>query len=179
MENIYEMINPAFLNILNEIKEKEYSFRDIIKKKDSNNSMLTHLSGPDICKEHLFGPVIGLLIYLKYKNIIPIEKIKNKIDLSHALSLSQHKNAKEILAIWNEIEDNYPYLDKLLHLLSQYDFSEYQHLQRCTRSCDHGTLQFTYRRRCKDRPFDPEPAAGIQRSSYLCRRLSRGLWPDA
>ena len=110
------MINPAFLNILNEIKEKEYSFRDIIRKKDSNNSMLTHFSGPDIFKEHLFGPVIGLLLYLKYKNIISIEKIKNKTDLSHALSLSQHKNAKEILSIWSEIEDNYPYLDKLLYL---------------------------------------------------------------
>lgn len=120
------MINPAFLNILNEIKEKEYSFRDIIKKKDSNNSMLTHFSGPDIFKEHLFGPVIGLLLYLKYKNIISFEKIKNKTDLCHALSLSQHKNAKEILSIWSEIEDNYPYLDKLLQLLLQYDFSEYQ-----------------------------------------------------
>ena len=124
------MINPEFLNILNEIKEKEYSFRNITKKKDPNRSEISISSGPDIFKEHVFGPVIGFLIYLKYKNIVSFENVTTKAELSNALSLLQHQNAHEIISIWNEIEDNYPYLDKLFALLSLYDFSKYQNVNQ-------------------------------------------------
>ena len=121
-----KMINPTFLNILNEIKEKEYSFRDIILTEWENRKGKFSASGSDLENMHLYGPVIGFLIYLKYKSIIPLDDVKNKVELSQALSLSKHKNATEILGIWNEIENHYPYLEKLLSLLSKYDFSPYQ-----------------------------------------------------
>ena len=105
------MINPAFLNILNEIKGKEYSFRDIIWTEWENRKGKFSASGSDLENMHLYGPVIGFLIYLKYKSIIPLDDVKNKVELSHAISLSKHKNAEEILGIWNEIEDHYPHLE--------------------------------------------------------------------
>lgn len=120
------MINPDFLTILNEIKEKEYSFRDITFESNPNRVGVFEVKGADVMKEDLFGIVIGFLIYLKYKRIIPFEGINNKIELSYALSKSQHRKAEELFSIWNEIGDNYPYLDKLLALLLQYDFSAYQ-----------------------------------------------------
>lgn len=120
------MINPTFLNILNEIKEKEYSFRDIKKEEDPQHQGISYLRGSDVGKRHQFDTLTEFLIYLKYKNVISFENIKNATDVSNALSLSHHKKAIEILAVWNEIKDNYPYLDKLAALLLQYDFSVYQ-----------------------------------------------------
>ena len=124
------MINPDFLTILNEIKEKEYSFRDIVEEKIPNRQGMFTLKGADVTKEELFGPVIGFLIYLKYKNMISFDGLKDKKELSHALSLSRHKNVAEILEIWEAIGDNYPYCEKLLELLSLYDFSTYQGSQQ-------------------------------------------------
>lgn len=107
------MINRDFLNILNEISRKEVSFH---KAEEEN--------------EHLFGHVIGYLLYLRYKEIISFKSIKDKEDISSALSQSKHRNAAEILELWKELEDNYPYLEELSALLTRYDFSRYQNAEQ-------------------------------------------------
>ena len=124
------MINSELLTILNEIKEIEYSFRNVVKKAIPNRHGMVTLEGSDVMKEHLYGPVIGFLIYLRYKNILSFEDVKDKMDITNALSQSHRIKAKEILGIWNELEDNYPYIESLLELLSHYDFSRFQGLEQ-------------------------------------------------
>ena len=71
------MINRDFLNILNEISRKEVSFH---KAEEEN--------------EHLFGHVIGFLLYLRYKEIISFKSIKDKEDISSAIYLSSNNPPK-------------------------------------------------------------------------------------
>ena len=89
------MINSELLTILNEIKEIEYSFRNVVEKAIPNRHGMVTLEGSDVMKEHLYGPVIGFLIYLRYKNILSFEDVKDKMDITNALSQSHHIKAKE------------------------------------------------------------------------------------
>lgn len=113
LQNTDSMNNRNLSSILREISGVIDSFN----KADEEN-------------EHLFGHVIGLLLYLKYKGIVAFNNIKSREDISYAIIKSQHRNAAGILDLWKEIEDDYPYLEELSSLLARYDFSIYQDVEQ-------------------------------------------------
>lgn len=112
-----------FISILNEIKNEEYTYRDIEKIKQENGQVF--YTGPDIIKP-TYDYTLAFFIYIKFKSIVDLCSVEQEKDIEQILKDSNHIKATKALAIWNELKYQYPYFNKLLALLNKYDFSSFQ-----------------------------------------------------
>jgi hypothetical protein len=112
-----------FISILNEIKNEEYTYRDIEKIKQENGQVF--YTGPDIIKP-AYDYTLAFFIYIKFKSIVDLCSVEQEKDIEQILKDSNHIKATKALAIWNELKYQYPYFNKLLALLNKYDFSSFQ-----------------------------------------------------
>ena len=112
-----------FISILNEIKNEEYTYRDIEKIKQENGQVF--YTGPDIIKP-AYDYTLAFFIYIKFKSIVDLCGAEQEKDIEQRLKNSNHIKATKALAIWNELKNKYPYLNKLIALLNKYDFSSFQ-----------------------------------------------------
>jgi hypothetical protein len=118
-------MNNSFLDILNDIKEKEFAFRDIYY--ESVNEKITHVKGKDALKSDVYGLVVGFLIYARYINLFDFRSVKDHIDIGVAIGKSSHPKKDKILALWNRLLNiEYPYYHHLLSLLADSKLSDYQ-----------------------------------------------------
>ena len=112
-----------FLSILNEIKEEEYSYRDITAERRENGQVF--YTGPDIIKPE-YDLYVIFLIYIKFETIINFENIQREEDIKQNLQESHHEKASYALEIWEQLEGKYPYTDRFVPLLNKYDFMPFQ-----------------------------------------------------
>ena len=87
-----------FTSILNEIKNEEYTYRDI-KKVECEDGQVFY-TGPDIIKP-AYDYTLAFFIYIKFKSIIDLCDIEQEKDIEQILKGSNHIKATKALAIWN------------------------------------------------------------------------------
>lgn len=119
-------MNNSILDILNDIKEKEFAFRDIYY--DRVNDRITHVKGEDAFKSDVYGLIVGFLIYARYINLFDFRSVKDDIDIGVAIGKSSHPKKDKILALWNRLLNitEYPYYPHFLSLLADSKLSDYQ-----------------------------------------------------
>lgn len=119
------MAKQDFLALLNGILTEERSFWDIQNGADANGTIIqysTHHSRP-----MEYDRLICFLIYLNYLGIINFEHLTTKEDLLNAI-VDYNGNKKALVTeIWDALkDDDYPYYDKLLPLITSRNLSEYK-----------------------------------------------------
>lgn len=99
------------LSILNDLYQKENSLRDSSSEFDEQTS---------------YYIIISLLLFLYYKEIINIKKNLSIDDIERVILTSDLSHKNEILNIWKENKDKYPYTNQFIKILSLCDFSKFQ-----------------------------------------------------
>ena len=117
------MKNNNLLAILNDLYQKERSFRDYkeVCVKDGVFSIV----GKDVEAEDEHNFVVCFLLLLYYKKIISIQKNWRADDIGHDINSTEHPFKDKLLDIWSEYKNQYPYLQKYAELLSSYNFDDY------------------------------------------------------
>jgi len=118
------MLKQEFNDLLNEIINIEFSFRNPQSEVDANGKAIQH--NPDLKESRDYDKVICFLIYLSYLNIINFDYLTTKEELSIAIANYIGCKKKLVMEIWESLKDDYPYFDKLIPLIASRNISRFK-----------------------------------------------------